>query len=104
MLDIKGVSEENWRDAGTADSNFLESESPLYVGRAVAALAADSHMLERTGQLWSSPELAPRLRFHRCRRPPPRLGRPPPIQTFRKHPPAFVEMFRTRLALQHASG
>jgi NAD(P)-dependent dehydrogenase (short-subunit alcohol dehydrogenase family) len=58
MLDAKGVTEANWRDAGKNDSNFLESESPLYVGRAVAALALDPQMLARTGQLWSSWELS----------------------------------------------
>ena len=34
------MTEANWRDGGKKDKNFLESESPLYVGRAVAALAA----------------------------------------------------------------
>ena len=41
MLERFGVDEANWRDGGKKDPNFLESESPLYVGRAVAALAAD---------------------------------------------------------------
>jgi len=58
MLDRQHVTEANWRDAGKKDSNFLESESPLFVGRAVAALAADPRMLDRTGQLCSSWELA----------------------------------------------
>src|SRR4051794_29091875 len=58
MLDRKGVTEENWRDAGKKDPNFLESESPLFVGRAVAALAADPRLLDRTGQLCTSWELA----------------------------------------------
>jgi hypothetical protein len=38
MLDHHGVTEDNWRDAGKKDPNFLESESPLFIGRAVAAL------------------------------------------------------------------
>jgi NAD(P)-dependent dehydrogenase (short-subunit alcohol dehydrogenase family) len=58
MLQHLGVTETNWRDAGKQDPNFLESESPLFVGRAVAALAADPHVLKRTGQLVSSWELA----------------------------------------------
>jgi NAD(P)-dependent dehydrogenase (short-subunit alcohol dehydrogenase family) len=58
MLQHFGVTETNWRDAGKQDSNFLESESPLFVGRAVAALAADPHILKRTGQLVSSWEVA----------------------------------------------
>jgi NAD(P)-dependent dehydrogenase (short-subunit alcohol dehydrogenase family) len=58
MLEHHGVTEANWRDAGAQDKNFLESESPLYVGRAVAALAADPRVLDRTGQLFSSWGLA----------------------------------------------
>jgi NAD(P)-dependent dehydrogenase (short-subunit alcohol dehydrogenase family) len=44
MLDNFGVSEENWREAvarGTAPPDFALSETPRYVGRAVAALASD---------------------------------------------------------------
>jgi NAD(P)-dependent dehydrogenase (short-subunit alcohol dehydrogenase family) len=58
MLEHFGVTEEHWRDAGKQDSNFLESESPLFVGRAVAALAADAKVRDRTGMLFSSWELA----------------------------------------------
>ena len=58
MLERMGISEANWRRAGRTNKNFLESESPLFVGRAVAALAADRHILRRTGQLCSSWELA----------------------------------------------
>jgi len=54
MLERFGVEEANWRDGGKSDVNFLESESPLYVGRAVAALAADAGIVKRTGQLFSS--------------------------------------------------
>jgi len=47
MLENYGVSEERWRDAlaptasPQAPPGFAVSESPRYVGRAVAALAAD---------------------------------------------------------------
>jgi NAD(P)-dependent dehydrogenase (short-subunit alcohol dehydrogenase family) len=58
MLERFKVTEANWRDAGKKDKNFLESETPLFVGRAVAALAADPKVLERTGQLCSSWELS----------------------------------------------
>jgi NAD(P)-dependent dehydrogenase (short-subunit alcohol dehydrogenase family) len=58
MLDHQGVTAHNWRDAGKKNPNFLESESPLFVGRAVAALASDPRAIERTGQLCSSWELA----------------------------------------------
>jgi NAD(P)-dependent dehydrogenase (short-subunit alcohol dehydrogenase family) len=58
MLERKGVTEANWRDAGKKDRNFLESETPLFLGRGVAALAQDEKVLARTGQLLSSWELA----------------------------------------------
>jgi NAD(P)-dependent dehydrogenase (short-subunit alcohol dehydrogenase family) len=57
MLEGFGVTEANWRDAGKADPNFLESESPLFVGRAVAALAGDPNIHQRSGHLFSSWEL-----------------------------------------------
>ena len=57
MLQYFGVTEENWREAGKQDSNFLQSESPLFVGRAIAALAADPHVMDRTGMLFGSWEL-----------------------------------------------
>jgi NAD(P)-dependent dehydrogenase (short-subunit alcohol dehydrogenase family) len=57
MLEHFGVTETNWQDAGKKDKNFLESESPLFVGRAVAALAADPKILERTGEMVSAWEL-----------------------------------------------
>jgi NAD(P)-dependent dehydrogenase (short-subunit alcohol dehydrogenase family) len=57
MLDHFGVTELNWRDAGTKDSNFLQSESPLFVGRAIAALAADPDVHGRNGMLFGSWEL-----------------------------------------------
>jgi NAD(P)-dependent dehydrogenase (short-subunit alcohol dehydrogenase family) len=58
MLQGFGVTEENWREGGKKDKNFLESESPLFVGRAVAALAQDPKVLARSGDLTSSWEVA----------------------------------------------
>lgn len=63
MLEHFGVTEENWREGGKKDENFLESETPLFVGRAVAALAADPKVLDDTGRLFSSWELGRRYRF-----------------------------------------
>ena len=57
MLQHFGVTEDNWRVAGKKDSNFLMSESPLFVGRAIAALAADPKVQSRTGMLFGSWEL-----------------------------------------------
>ncbi|MEK3720160.1 SDR family oxidoreductase [Paenibacillus sp. FSL H8-0034] len=58
MLDHFGVTEANWRDAAKADPHFLISETPYYVGRAVAALAADSNVLEKSGQILTSWDLS----------------------------------------------
>ena len=41
MLEAFGVGEANWRDATKAQPHFAISETPHFVGRAVAALAAD---------------------------------------------------------------
>jgi NAD(P)-dependent dehydrogenase (short-subunit alcohol dehydrogenase family) len=57
MLQYFGVTEENWRDGGKKDSNFLQSESPLFVGRAIAALAADPKVRDRTGMLFGAWDL-----------------------------------------------
>jgi hypothetical protein len=58
MLEHYGVTEANWRDAGKKNPNFLESESPLFIGRAVVALAQDADILTRSGQLHSSWQVA----------------------------------------------
>lgn len=63
MLDAFGVSEENWRDALTAVPHFCISESPAYVGRAVAALAGDAGVARRNGQSLSSGQLAQEYGF-----------------------------------------
>jgi NAD(P)-dependent dehydrogenase (short-subunit alcohol dehydrogenase family) len=58
MLDGFGVTEENWRDAITREPHFVISETPRYVGRAVAALAADPQVARWNGQSLSSGQLA----------------------------------------------
>ncbi|MCY7482878.1 SDR family oxidoreductase [Paenibacillus alvei] len=54
MLDLFGVKKENWKDAVKQDPHFIMSETPIYVGRAIAALAADPKKMEKTGQTLSS--------------------------------------------------
>ncbi|MFK7691760.1 SDR family oxidoreductase [Paenibacillus sp. HJGM_3] len=54
MLDHFGVTKSNWRDAAKQDPHFIASETPLYVGRAVAALAADPNVSEKSGQSLST--------------------------------------------------
>jgi NAD(P)-dependent dehydrogenase (short-subunit alcohol dehydrogenase family) len=58
MLDAYGVTEETWRDATARDPHFAITESPAYVGRAVAALAADPDVARWSGQSLSSGQLA----------------------------------------------
>ncbi|MFD4690580.1 SDR family oxidoreductase [Streptomyces sp. NBC_00683] len=63
MLDSFGVAEENWRDALTEVPHFCVSESPSYVGRAVAALAGDAGLARWNGQSLSSGQLAQEYGF-----------------------------------------
>ncbi|MEU4123781.1 SDR family oxidoreductase [Streptomyces virginiae] len=58
MLDAYGVTEETWRDALTKSPHFAISETPAYVGRAVAALAADPEVSRWNGGSLSSGQLA----------------------------------------------
>jgi NAD(P)-dependent dehydrogenase (short-subunit alcohol dehydrogenase family) len=58
MLEHHGVTEANWRDATQRTPHFCISESPRYVGRAVAALAADPDASRWNGQSLSSGQLA----------------------------------------------
>ncbi|MFE7184753.1 SDR family oxidoreductase [Streptomyces erythrochromogenes] len=58
MLDAYGVTEETWRDALARSPHFAISETPAYVGRAVAALAADPEVSRWNGQSLSSGRLA----------------------------------------------
>jgi NAD(P)-dependent dehydrogenase (short-subunit alcohol dehydrogenase family) len=57
MLDIYGVTEDNWREAHNPHFAAI-SESPRFVGRAVAALAADPDVHRRNGGSFSSGGLA----------------------------------------------
>jgi NAD(P)-dependent dehydrogenase (short-subunit alcohol dehydrogenase family) len=98
MLERFGVSEENWRDGVKRDKNFLESESPLFVGRAVVALATDPAILERSGQLFSSWELGREYRFTDAD------GRRPDWGAididFSKHPQMLLQLLRTGSEIQ----
>jgi NAD(P)-dependent dehydrogenase (short-subunit alcohol dehydrogenase family) len=58
MLDAFGVTEANWRDAMKFQPHFCISESPRFVGRAVAALAGDPDVARWNGRSVSSGELA----------------------------------------------
>lgn len=63
MLDHFGVTEANWQEAAKKDPNFIMSETPFSVGRAVAALAADPNVFKKSGRVFSSWGLAQEYGF-----------------------------------------
>lgn len=76
VLEYYGVTEANWREVGKrknpqknskdqndAPEDFMISESPRYVGRAVVALAADPKIMKKTGRVFSSWALAQEYGF-----------------------------------------
>ncbi|MCY3598767.1 MAG: SDR family oxidoreductase [Gemmatimonadetes bacterium] len=63
VLDHFGVTEADWRDAIEKDEYFAESETPCYVGGAIAALAADPDVAAKSGGLFSSWTLAKEYGF-----------------------------------------
>ena len=58
MLDHFGVTEATWRDAIAKEPHFCISESPTYVGRGIAALAADDGLARYAGRVLTSYDLA----------------------------------------------
>src|SRR5581483_5225521 len=98
MLERFGVTEETWREGGKKDRNFLASESPLFVGRAVVALANDPAILARSGQLLSSWELGREYGFTDAD------GRRPDWGAsdidFSRHPESLLELLRTGAEIQ----
>jgi NAD(P)-dependent dehydrogenase (short-subunit alcohol dehydrogenase family) len=57
MLEHLGVGEENFRDGVSKDPHFAFSETPLYLGRAVVALATDPDVRRKAGATWSTWQL-----------------------------------------------
>jgi hypothetical protein len=98
MLQHFGVTEENWREAGKKDSNFLQSESPLFVGRAIAALAADPKVQARTGMLFGSWGLGRDYGFSDYDGRRPDWGRHK--IDFSTLPPTWLDVFRTGADLE----
>ena len=106
VLDVFGVTEANWRDAIETDPYFAESETPCFVGRAVAALAADPHVSNKNGGLFSSWALAKEYGFTDLD------GRQPDWGTFfprkvqeivhRNTPPDEMDLFAVRTRLHQA--
>jgi hypothetical protein len=98
VLDHFSVTEDHWREAGKKDPNFLVSESPLFVGRAVASLAADPGILKRTGMLFSTWELARDYGFKDYDGRRPDWGRHP--IDFTVLAPSWVQLIRTGTELE----
>ena len=67
MLDYYGVKEENWKDAVKSGlphaEHFIASETPFFIGRGIAALAADPDVFGKTGRLMGSWDLADEYGF-----------------------------------------
>ncbi|HET9371864.1 MAG TPA: SDR family NAD(P)-dependent oxidoreductase [Vicinamibacterales bacterium] len=67
ILEGYGVTEANWRDAlsdpRAAAFGWGGSETPCFVGRAVAALAGDVDVLKRSGGIYTARELADEYGF-----------------------------------------
>ena len=91
MLDGFGVTEANWQDGAKKDPYFIASETPIYTGRAVAALAADPNVYEKTGKAFYTGNLAIEYGFTDTD------GTQPNFQTF------FKEM-RLKEAAQEKTG
>ena len=63
MLENFGVEESNWREVTAIQPHFVISETPRYVGRAVAHLAADPEVARWNGRSLSSGALAKEYGF-----------------------------------------
>jgi len=63
VLDHFGVTADTWRDAIAKDPHFAASETPRYIGRGIAHLAADPDRMSFTGTATTSWDLAKRYGF-----------------------------------------
>ena len=63
MLERFGVTEATWRDAVSTDPHFAQSETPHYLGRAIAAIAADPDRMRLTGTATATWELLESYEF-----------------------------------------
>jgi NAD(P)-dependent dehydrogenase (short-subunit alcohol dehydrogenase family) len=54
MLDYFGVTEANWRDGAQKEPHFLQSETPFFLARGLAALAAEPDLLSKSGKAYTS--------------------------------------------------
>jgi NAD(P)-dependent dehydrogenase (short-subunit alcohol dehydrogenase family) len=63
MLEYFGVTEETWQDAARKNPDYGSSETPLFAGRAIAALAGDANLIKKSGRVFSSWNLSDEYGF-----------------------------------------
>ncbi|MGD6803135.1 SDR family oxidoreductase [Rossellomorea aquimaris] len=63
MLELFGVTEENWKEGANKDPHFIASESPYYIGEAIRSLATDPEIHSRTGGVFSTWDLSEEYGF-----------------------------------------
>jgi NAD(P)-dependent dehydrogenase (short-subunit alcohol dehydrogenase family) len=63
VLDTFGVREANWRDGIMREPNLEASETPFFIGRAIARLAADPDVALKNGRVLTSWDLAEEYEF-----------------------------------------
>ena len=102
MLERFGVTEANWRERVEKDPHFAESETPLYVGRGVAALASDPQVWRKNGGAFSSWDLSDEYGFADADGRRPHWGRYIDAQ-LEKRWPALVDRVRERFEQQGLS-
>ena len=63
MLEHFGVTENNWQEAIQKEADYASSETPLFAGRAIAALAGDADLMKKSGRVFSSWNLSDEYGF-----------------------------------------
>lgn len=58
MLELFGVTEENWQEGAKVEKHFIASETPFYIGEAIKHLALDTDVNRFTGNVLSSWQLS----------------------------------------------
>jgi NAD(P)-dependent dehydrogenase (short-subunit alcohol dehydrogenase family) len=97
MLDHFGATEDNWREVAEKNEEarrmgFIASETPCFVGRAIAALAADPNVLDKSGGVYASWTLSEEYGFTDIDGSRPHIGR------------YFEENLKTTFATQPTTG
>lgn len=80
MLEHFGATEDNWREVAETNPEakrfaFIASETPCFVGRAIAALAADPRVMEKSGGVYGSWTLSDEYGFKDIDGNSPHMGR-----------------------------